>query len=349
MHTNRFVTFALIVITLIFGFLSYRILKPFFVPLAWAVVLSIVFYPIYTVILRLVKWESIASLLTMLLILLILLGPFLSVIFMLTVELRDAAASIKTGEMDITDRIVGHPTVKWATENIKNLAGGENIDLRGVVSDGINNIGRRLLGSVSEGAGNILTGIVNFILMFFSIFFFLKDGHHFIRRLNTFLPFQEEQKLRLERQIKDIVVSTVFGGVIVALVQGVIGGFSFYFLGIKSSAMWGAAMSASSFVPLVGTFIVWGPASLYLFLNGAVNKAIILILIGIFVISMADNILRPLIIGGKTKMPIMMILFGVLGGIGLFGLIGIIAGPLVLAIFVSIIEIFVSVEGGSNA
>jgi len=104
-------------------------------------------------------------------------------------------------------------------------------------------------------------------------------------------------------------------------------------------------MFFSSFIPIVGTFVIWGPGSAYLFLKGFYLKGFILILIGIFVISMVDNILRPLIVRGKTKMPTLLIFFSILGGIKLFGFVGIIMGPLVLALFISVLEIFRYSEG----
>ena len=108
-------------------------------------------------------------------------------------------------------------------------------------------------------------------------------------------------------------------------------------------------MTVMSFLPLIGTFAVWGPASAYLFVQGSYGKGIILLLYGFLVISMVDNILRPIIISGRTKMPTLAVFFSVLGGIKLFGLIGFIMGPLVLALFLSIFEIFRHTQGGENA
>jgi predicted PurR-regulated permease PerM len=117
------------------------------------------------------------------------------------------------------------------------------------------------------------------------------------------------------------------------------GGVAFFILGISSPVLWGFAMAIASFLPLVGPFIIWIPASLYLYFQGAVGKAIALAVMG-GGISSIDNFLRPLIIGRRTRMPFLFIFFSVLGGIKLFGLIGIVMGPMVLALFVSILEIF---------
>jgi predicted PurR-regulated permease PerM len=154
------------------------------------------------------------------------------------------------------------------------------------------------------------------------------------------MPFNEEEKHRLADQIHDIVVSTIYGGVIVGIIQGILAGVSFAVLGFKSPVLWGSATAIASFIPILGAAAIWGPAVLYLFATGATYKAAALLIIGAFGISMIDNILKPLIIGGRVKMPMLIILFSVLGGIKLFGLIGLILGPLVIALFVSVLEIF---------
>lgn len=213
-------------------------------------------------------------------------------------------------------------------------------ELQKTVSHNISLLGNESMGIIKSGLGNVASAALNFIFMFFSIFFFLEDGPKFLDRLGGYMPFGKRERDKLVKQVKDIVISTIYGGVTVAIVQGAIGGIVFSILSIPSPVLWGLAMFITSFVPMLGTFIVWGPATVYLLLNGNYVKSVILILIGIFVISMVDNILRPLIIKGKMKMPILAIFFSILGGIKLFGLIGFIMGPLVLALFVSVVEIW---------
>jgi predicted PurR-regulated permease PerM len=191
----------------------------------------------------------------------------------------------------------------------------------------------------------VLSVAVNFVIMAFTIFFFFKDGPGFFQKFRSYLPFSEQQRDRLTSQVKDMIVSTIYGGVVVAVVQGILGGIAFSIVGIHSPIFWGSAMALTSFIPMLGTAVIWLPASIILLLNGAYVKGIGLALIGIFVISMVDNILKPLIIGGRTKMPTVVIFFTVLGGIKLFGLLGLVMGPLVFALFLSVFEIFRTVEG----
>jgi predicted PurR-regulated permease PerM len=185
--------------------------------------------------------------------------------------------------------------------------------------------------------------------MIFTIFFLLRDGPGFLAKARDFMPFSEKQKDRLATQMKDMVASTVYGGATVAIIQGLLGGSAFYVLGLSSPVMWGVAMAVMSFVPVIGTFSIWGPASLFLVLNGSILKGAGLFLYGVLIISMVDNILRPLIIGSRTKMPTILILFSVLGGIKLFGMIGFVMGPLIMAAFISVFEIFRHIEDETDA
>ena len=177
----------------------------------------------------------------------------------------------------------------------------------------------------------------------------LKDGAAFLRKSRDYMPFSEQQKERLDSQIRDIVISTIYGGVLVAVLEGIIGGVVYYALGLKSPVLWGAATAISSFIPLVGSFAVWGSIALYLLVQVSVMKGVILVLIGIFGISVIDYLLRPVLIGSRIRMPVIITFFSVLGGIKFFGLLGLVMGPLVVALFVSVMDIFRNIEADRNA
>jgi predicted PurR-regulated permease PerM len=242
-----------------------------------------------------------------------------------------------------------HPSIKAITDKILSVFNLTEDELNQTIIDNISKMGKEMVGRITKGATNVVTISLDFIFMAFSIFFFLKDGPEFLSKTRDYMPFSEIQKDRLVKQIRDIIISTIYGGVAVSIIQGTIAGLAFFFLGISTPVVWGLATSIASFVPLLGAAAIWVPATGYLFLTGASLKGFILAIIGLFGISLVDNILKPIIIGGRTKMPILVIFFSVLGGIKLLGLIGLIMGPLVIALFISVIEIFRSVEGGQNA
>lgn len=345
MALNRFYLLSLITLVIILGYLSYQIFKPFLTPIAWAIVLSLVFYPLYAFSLKLLRYRAIASLFTLIVILIIILGPFSYLSFLLVKELGEITEYIEKGRIKEFSKALEHPQVRAIIDRIVDLLNISESQLNDAIISGITKIGKSLIEKITVGVGDALTVMLNFIFMSFSIFFFLKDGTEFLRRFRDYMPFSEEQKDRLTIQMRDIIVSTIYGGVIVAMVQGLMGGIAYSLLGIQAPVIWGIATAVASFVPLLGAFAIWGPIASYLFIQGTIVKGLTLVVVGVFGISLIDNILKPIIIGSRTRMPVLVIFFSVLGGIKLFGLIGLIMGPFVLAVFVSVIEIFRNIEG----
>lgn len=348
-RANRFYIFSLVLLSLILGYLGFEVLRPFLSPLAWGMVLSIVFYPLYAYMKKYVKWRSAAAALTLAVILVIILGPVSYLSVLLVQEIQQLADYVEKSEFEGLKGFFDVPEVSWFLDRMGKIFNIKEAEIGNLLASNISDMGKQLVAQVSRGVRNLFTTILNFVFMAFSTFFLLRDGPTFIKRMRDYMPFSEEQKDRLEHQTRGMVVSVIFGGVVVALVQGLIGGTTFYFLGIKTPVIWGTAVAIMSFVPVLGTFSVWGPITVYLFLQGAIAKGLILLIVGMFGISLVDNFLKPVIIGGRTKMPTLLIFFGVLGGIRLFGPIGIVMGPLVIALFISVLEIFRNIEGGSNA
>lgn len=350
MTAGRFYSGALIALVLVLGYLTYRIVSPFLAPIAWAIVLSIVFYPLHLYLLRYIKWRAVSSLVVLLVIIVVIVGPFSYISYLLVNEVRDITSSMNSDKMDSLSGILSHPSIR---ELLKGAAGIFNIgateaDMRKTIADYVTRWGKELFTLIPGGLSNVVTVAADFVIMAFSIFFILKDSAAFLGKIRDFMPFSEEQKDRLGRQINGIIVSTIYGGVVVAVVQGIIGGVSYAVLGMRSPVLWGLATAVASFVPLFGTAVVWGTICLYYIFTGMTAKAVILLVIGVFCISMVDSVLKPLIIGARTRMHILVIFFSVLGGINLFGLIGLIMGPLVVALFLSVLEIYKTFEGEDN-
>lgn len=349
MTYNRFYITTITFFVAVLGYLTYKIWKPFLSPIAWAIVLSIVVYPLYALILKYLKWRPLVSLITLCLIMLIIIGPFSYLSFLLVKELKLVSDYIEGGGLEALQKSLQHPRVRYVTDLITSMFNVSEAELNNAVVNNISKLGREIIARITKGLGDVVTVALNFIFMAFTIFFLLKDGPEFLRRARDYMPFSEDQKDRLTKQVNDIIISTIYGGVVVAIVQGTMGGLAFYLLDIPSPVIWGVAISIASFIPLLGAFSIWGPATVYLFIQGNVLNGMILAIIGAFGISLIDNILKPIIIGGRTKMPVLAIFFSVLGGIKLFGLIGLIMGPLVLALLISVVEIFRNIEGGKNA
>ncbi len=286
---NRFYFIALISVVLLLGYLSYQVLKPFLFPIAWAIVFSVLFYPLYAFILRYLKWKPIASLLALGVILLIIIGPFSYLFFLLIKELGALTEYAESGKIEAIKDITRHPVIRMIVEKITSLFDITEEQLNKAVLDNVTRWGKDLVGGITRGAGGIITVTLDFILMAVSIFFLLRDGPGFFSKLRDYMPFSEEQKDGLIKQIKDILISTMYGGVIVAIIQGTMGGIAFAVLDISSPVIWGFAMAIASFVPLVGPFVIWAPAAVYLFIEGLIWKGIAMALIGAFGIGLAET------------------------------------------------------------
>lgn len=246
---------------------------------------------------------------------------------------------LEYGELNLLDRLYEEPAVKRLIDHLLSLFNISSAELKSTISKNMSQFSKDLLNILRVSIGNVISVAVNFVIMCFSLFFFLKDGPSFLKLIWDYIPLPERARQTLTGQIKGIVVSTIYGGVIIAIAQGLIGGTTFFILGVPLPALWGMAVTATSFIPIFGTFLIWGPVAGYLFYHGLYIKAIVMLVVGIFGISMIDNILRPFLLKGRMQMPILLIFFGIFGGIGFFGLIGFIMGPLVIALFISLLEI----------
>jgi predicted PurR-regulated permease PerM len=346
MGEKQFSFYTILAIVVILGYLCYRILLPFLAPLSWAVVFCIVFFPVYRVILRYVRLQSLAATATVVLVCILILGPFSYFTYLLTVEL----SGISTAPLDMKTiaGLFNHPLVRHATDRLLSFFNISQAELQASVLSGLSSLGKRMLEYAPGRLGDVLGAAFNFLLMAFSLFFFFQDGPYLIGRLSEYLPFSRPHKDRLTKQVKDIVISTIYGGIVVALALGCVGSISFSLVGLHGPGIWGLAIAISSFIPFVGSAIVWIPAILWLLFKGAFAKAIILFLIATLATALIDNIIRPVIIGNRLRMPLLVIFFGALGGVGFFGLIGIVMGPLVLAVFISMLDIFKDVEGDNE-
>jgi predicted PurR-regulated permease PerM len=348
MTSRRFYSMMLIFIVCLLAYLTFQILRPFLSPIAWAVVFTLVFYPVYAFILRYVPWKGFASFITILVMVAVIIGPFSYFMVLLLTELRHLAEYLEGERMSALGKALQHPTLAAIISRVADLFGITEPEMDKAIIDYLSLMGRELMSQATRGATNFVGVTVSFIFMIFSTFFMFKDGEDFLHKTRDFMPFSEDQKGVLGKQMRDIIISTIYGGVLVAIAQGIIGGAAFSILGIPSPVLWGFAIAMASFIPLVGALAVWGPAVIYLFAHGAVGQAFALICIGIFGISMIDYLLRPIIIGSRTKMHVLVILLSVLGGIQVFGLIGLVIGPLVVAVFISVINIFREFEAGPD-
>ncbi len=337
---SKFYYLVMTFILVALGYLSYRIVYPYLTPIIWAIVLTVMFYPVYIFTLKYVKRKWLSALITLFIVLLILFGPVSYLLYLITQDVVAFVKNIESGSLDSVTTFFKYPATNSFVRKMLSLFQITEQEFQKGLIQNVTKFGQDFAGIVKTGLGNILTGTIDFVLMILTMYFLLVDGPNFVQKIGSFIPFSSKEKVRLLRQTKDIVISTMYGGVTVAVAQGIVGGLVFALLGIQSAVLWGASMFIASFIPMVGTFVVWGPLGAYLFIQGHYVKGIILLALCIGAVGTIDNILRPFIMKGRTRMPVIVIFFSILGGVQAFGFIGLILGPLIFALFVSVFEIY---------
>jgi predicted PurR-regulated permease PerM len=340
MKIEHLYTLISAVIFILLFYLFYQVLSPFLTPIVWAMVLSITFYPLYRLFEKLIKRPWAASLVTLLIILIIILGPFTYIVKTLVTEITEIYSTVEDKGFEIITRIQESPTFSRILEKISSFTAEKNVDLNEAAIKSLKAIGKYIGENISKLFKDIAIFALSFIIMCLTIFYFLKDGKALINYIQERIPLIEEQKRQIQIRVKEMIIAAIYGGLAVGIAQGTLGGLAFFFLGIPAPVFWGSAMAFFSLVPVFGSFTIWGPASIILIVSESYAKGIGLFLYGVLVISTIDNILKPLIIGGRTKLHMLLIFFSVLGGIKYFGFIGFILGPLITVLCLSFLEIY---------
>jgi predicted PurR-regulated permease PerM len=196
---------------------------------------------------------------------------------------------------------------------------------------------------------NTLEFVVNLFVMLYLLFFLLRDGKTLAAQAARALPLKPQHTRRLLDQFATVVRATVKGNVVMALVQGTLGGMAFWVLGISGPLLWGALMALLSLLPAVGAALVWGPVALYLLATGSIWSAVGLTAWGVLVIGLVDNVLRPILVGKETQLPDYLVLIATLGGLSAFGLNGFVIGPVIAALFIAAWDIFMQARQEQQA
>lgn len=323
-------------------YLFYQMSAAFFIPICWAAVFVITFYPMYQKILKKFKRKGLTSALMCLLIIILIVGPFAYIFAVLVNEAAIAVAKVNalhaSGELDELLSI-DVPWIRKLKQTLSQYIDVSRFDLKNMVKDLADNVSSFLFSQTGWLISNGTRLVFYFGLMTFTMYYFFKDGEELIKQIKILIPLPSSQVQRIYRHLRDIIYATMYGGVVVALLQGLLGGIMFAIFGISSPVFWGAVMALLSIIPFIGAFIIYIPAGMILIFTGSYVKGILVIAIGTLVVSQVDNVLRPLIVSGKTEMHPLLLFFSMLGGFAMFGLLGIVLGPLIAAVFVTLLKI----------
>lgn len=326
-------------VTLLFLWL----LKPFFSAVLWACIIALLFYPLHRRLLA--RWEgrpNLVALVSLTACVLIGVVPVLLVIGAFVQEGVNLYQRLESGELDPgawIDRIrQGFPMIQSALDRL----GIDLTNLKEQFANAAVTSSRFIAENAMQLGQGTLQFFISLTLMVYLAFFMLRDGPQLISKLVHALPLGDERERRLFDKLAEVTRATVKGNLVVAAVQGTLGGLIFWALGIPGAFLWGVVMTLLSLIPVVGAGLIWLPVAIYLFATGEWVKGLILFGFGAAVIGLADNILRPILVGRDTKLPDYIVLLSTLGGFALFGINGFVIGPLVAAMFMTFWDIFAS-------
>jgi predicted PurR-regulated permease PerM len=329
----------LIIVSLAFGW----VLLPFYGAVFWGTVLAILFAPLYRrLVARMPKRRNLAALLTLAIVLFIVILPLAFIATALVQEGTQIYGRIRSGELDagayFQQAVAALP--QWLVQLLDRY---DLLDLESVqrrLSAGATQASQQIAGQALNIGQNTFDFLVSAAIMLYLLFFLLRDGARLAARIRDAIPLSVHHKRHLFSKFTTVIRATVKGNIAVAAAQGALGGLIFWFLGIQGALLWGALMGFLSLLPAVGAGLVWAPVALYLLATGAVWQGVTLIVFGVLVIGLVDNLLRPLLVGKDTQMPDYVVLISTLGGMALFGLNGFVIGPAVAALFIAAWDLF---------
>lgn len=337
---------ALLVVTAVALYLNWLMLVPFIGVLAWSTVLVIVFYPFHKRLLARTNSPGWSAALSCLLVIVMILLPLTLVTLAVVNEASNLTHKLQAGGdlLDPNSPVTG-PAVRWLGQyvNLDQLRSQEFIVER--VRSLSGQIASRTLGFV----GGVVGAIVQVFFIIFTMYYLFRDGERVREGLRNILPLEQAQSQEIFLRMRDVISASVYGVLIIAFIQGALGGLAFWVLGLPSPLLWSVVMTLLSLIPMAGAFIVWVPAAIYLAATGAYVKAGLLTAWGALVIGSADNFLRPKLVGDKTRLHELLIFFSVLGGLQVFGVLGLVLGPVVVAVTLALLDVFRQAERPAEA
>jgi predicted PurR-regulated permease PerM len=323
---------ALALLTLLLFYVCWLIARPFFAPLVWGGVLALVTHPVHRWMAARVPRPNLAAGLAVAVIALGIVIPVLGLVAALAHEARKGAEVLSAGELRARwDGIKrSNPRLAPVFERLeKEIPGTGGAPAR----EGQGTAGSEATedpGGTRGGRGlvsNTIRGATEFLITFFVLFFLFRDRDAVRRALVDLMPMPRRRAERVLRRVADAVWGITYGTLVVAAVQGVLGGAMFWFLGLPAPVLWGVVMALLALVPVLGPFVVWVPAAAFLALEGSWGKALILTAWGAVVIGLVDNVLYPSLVAGRLRLHTLVVFISILGGLSLFGASGLFLGP----------------------
>lgn len=333
---------ALLAPTALALYVCWLMLQPFINVLAWAAVLVILFHPLHK---RIIAWTGQpgwSALLSTAIVIVVILIP----VILLTLAVVEEVGNVVNGAQgfisslfDPNSPVMGR-IIGWLSRYID----VSHLDTQQYLLERVNNfaeaIGRRTLGIV----GGVLGGFIQVFFIVFTMYYLFRDGDWIYDAALDVIPLEREQTRQIFNRAREVIYASVYGVLVIAGIQGTLGGLTFAILGVPSAVVLGVAMFFLSMIPFAGSFVVWVPAAIFLAVSGHWGKALILTAVGSLVIGTIDNLLRPKLVGGRTRLHELLIFFSVIGGLQIWGVLGMVLGPVVIAVTLALLDIFRHME-----
>lgn len=330
---KRLQTYVLVALISFGVYLCYAMAAPFLPAIALALALAVLFAPFQRWLEAKLKYPGLATLTSVLVIGLMVVAPITFVAHRLATEAIKSTeligAKIESGEW--RRAIEAQPRLASLVDRVE-----RQLDLPGTA--------KTIASSLNTTVGAIVKGsivqAIGFALTFYLLFFFLRDREIVLRTIRSLTPLTNEELKGVFCRTRDTIYATVYGTLAVSSVQGLLGGLMFWWLGLPAPLLWGIAMALLAIVPVLGAFVVWLPAAVFLALDGHWGKALILTAWGVVVVGTVDNLLRPILVGNRLQLHTILVFLSLVGGVFLLGATGLIIGPITLAITTELLEIW---------
>lgn len=330
---ERMLIFVLIVATALAFYICYQLALPFLPAITWALALAVVAHPLHTGILRRIKRPNLAAGLAVFIVAVVIVTPG---IFLAQRLVRQAGRGVETlkaqtGEGQWPAAVGSNPQMARVVGWVEPY-----LDVRGAAERVANSAGTYL----SSIVGGSLWAMVQLLITFFALFYLFRDRRVMLRTVRSLMPLSQSETDRLFARVSGTIYATFYGTFAVSLVQGLLGGLMFWWLGLPAPLLWGIVMFLLSLIPVLGAPVVWIPAAIFLAVTGSWGKALILTGWGLVVIGTVDNLLYPILVGDRMRMHTLLVFFSVIGGLALFGASGLVLGPVAIVITTALIDVW---------
>ncbi|WP_343314485.1 AI-2E family transporter [Brucella sp. BE17] len=324
----------LALVTIAFAWL----LIPYYTAVLWAVILAVIFYPVQEYLVRILRGRyNLAAFLSVVMCVCLVIMPLLIIFSSLVQEGNSLYQRLSTRQFDLNGYL--NSIIAFLPDTLedwlKRFELGDFAEWRSRISSGILQGSQLFAGRLVSFGQNTVQFLIGFGIMLYLLFFLFRDGADLGRRIRQAIPLSDDYTRQFLEKFTAVVRATVKGNIIIAIIQGTIGGVTFWLLGIEAALLWGVMMTFFSLLPAVGAALVWVPAAVWFFASGSWGKGIILVLIGTLIIGLVDNLLRPPLVGKGTRLPDYVVLISTVGGISLVGINGFVVGPLIAAMFIA--------------